>query len=610
MIPESVTSIGDYAFAGTGLTTLTIPESVTTIGESEFYNCTNLTNVLISSGVTSIGDYAFYDCISLTGVTIPASVTNIGDYVFFGCTGLTILPLASGVQSIGYGEFEACTGLTSVTLPASATNMGDGAFYGCTSLTNVTLASGVQSIGNGEFNGCSKLVSISIPASVTNIGGGAFEGCAGLTTLTIPNGVPGIGAEAFRGCSSLASITIAASVTGIGEDAFEGCTSLASVYFQGNAPAYIDPTAFEGDTMATFYYLAGTTGWSSPFAGRPAVLISTVMLTWSNPAAITYGTALNSAQLNATANMPGDFAYSPTNGAGLNAGTNFLSVIFSPTDTNGYGSLTDTVSVVVLKAAPLVNWPGPSPIIYGTALNSNQLDATANVPGTFAYTPPAGPVLNAGTNTVSVIFTPADAVDYSSVTDHVSLVVTPASLTVTAANAARAYGQTNPMFEGTMTGLQNGDNITATYSCSATSNSPVGTYSIVPSLMDPNNRQTNYTVSLINGLLTIGTSGTILSWGAPSPILYGTGLSASQLNAVANVPGNFAYNPPPGTVLNSGANTLSAIFTPTDTVDYSSVTDHVSLVVSPAPLTVTAANASRAYGQTNPVFMGNVVRIH
>jgi O-glycosyl hydrolase len=151
----------------------------------------------------------------------------------------------------------------------------------------------------------------------------------------------------------------------------------------------------------------------------------------------------------------------------------------------------------------LLTWTNPAAITYGTALSSNQLNATASVPGSPAYSPALGIVLSSGTNTLSVIFTPTDTVDYSSATSSVSLVVLPAPLTVTAANANRAYGQTNPVFTGTIAGLQNGDNITATYSCSATTSNPVGTYAIVPILVDPNNRQTNYTVSRFNGTLTV-----------------------------------------------------------------------------------------------------------
>jgi hypothetical protein len=159
--------------------------------------------------------------------------------------------------------------------------------------------------------------------------------------------------------------------------------------------------------------------------------------------------------------------------------------------------------LTVAQANPQVVWTNPAAITYGAALSSNQLNATASVPGSFAYNPTNGAVLNAGTNALSVQFTPTDTVDYSSASGSMSLVVSPAALTVTSSNASRLYGQTNPVFGGTITGLENQDNITATYSCSATSNSAVGPYAIVPSLVDPGDRQTNYTVSLVNGTLTV-----------------------------------------------------------------------------------------------------------
>jgi hypothetical protein len=112
--------------------------------------------------------------------------------------------------------------------------------------------------------------------------------------------------------------------------------------------------------------------------------------------------------------------------------------------------------------------------------------------------------LSAGTQTLSVTFTPSDTTDYGSASStNVSLVVSPATLTVTASNASRPYGATNPVFSGTIAGLQNNDNITATYSTTATTNSSAGTYAITPHLVDPNNRHTNYTVTLVNGTLTV-----------------------------------------------------------------------------------------------------------
>jgi hypothetical protein len=171
----------------------------------------------------------------------------------------------------------------------------------------------------------------------------------------------------------------------------------------------------------------------------------------------------------------------------------------------------DNGILTVGQAAPAITWTNPPSILYGTALATNQLNATANVSGSFAYLPTNGSVLNAGTNALSVVFTPADVIDYLSVTNSVSLVVSPAALTITAANTNRPYGQSNPVFTGSITGLTNGDNITAAYTTAATINSPAGTYAIIPSLIDPNNRQTNYTVSLVNGTITITTPPVIQS---------------------------------------------------------------------------------------------------
>jgi uncharacterized repeat protein (TIGR03803 family) len=279
---------------------------------------------------------------------------------------------------------------------------------------------------------------------------------------------------------------------------------------------------------------------------------------------------------------------------------------FQAVVTNLYGSTNASATLTVFQFTPNITWPDPDPILYGVALDTNQLNATADVPGSFAYNQAIGNVLDTGTNVLSVIFTPADAVEYSSVTDSVMLVVLPAPLTVTASNASRLFGATNPVFGGTIAGLQNGDIITATYSVAATPDSRPGTYSIVPSLVDPNNLQSNYAVTLVNGTLTVLQAAPVVTWTNPAPIPYGAALASTQLNATASVAGRFVYNPASGAVLNAGTNALSVIFTPTDFVDYSSATDSVALVVLPASLTVTATNTSRPYGATNPVFGGTI----
>ena len=137
-IPDSVTSIGDYAFFATYLTSVTIPGSVITIGECAFDASPCLMSVTISYGVTTIGDHAFSRCTELTSVVIPDSVTTIGD-----------------------GAFEVCYELTSVVIPDSVTSIGDYAFSECSALTEVTYG------GTEKQWGRVNIGSNAIPAGIT-----------------------------------------------------------------------------------------------------------------------------------------------------------------------------------------------------------------------------------------------------------------------------------------------------------------------------------------------------------------------------------------------------------------------------------------------------------
>ena len=112
------------------------------------------------------------------------------------------------------------------------------------------------------------------------------------------------------------------------------------------------------------------------------------------------------------------------------------------------GTVSQPATLAVLRKTPVVTWSNAAPITYGAALNNAQLNATASVPGTFAYNPPAGTVLDAGSYLLSVVFTPTDTVDYNSVTQYASLTVSTAPLTVTAANAAARLRPGEPGFHG------------------------------------------------------------------------------------------------------------------------------------------------------------------
>ncbi|MCI9369417.1 MAG: leucine-rich repeat domain-containing protein, partial [Lachnospiraceae bacterium] len=188
----------------------------------------NSEKVVVPEGVTSIGDYAFYGCSGLTSIEVPEGVTSIGDYAFYGCSGLTSIEVPEGVTSIGASAFFHCFRLTSIELPERITNIGNSAFYGCSGLTSIELPEGVISIGDGAFSKCSGLTSINI--SPENGVYASYDGCLynkDLTTLIVcpsgesrvklPEGVTSIGDSAFADCSGLTSIELPEGVTSIGD---------------------------------------------------------------------------------------------------------------------------------------------------------------------------------------------------------------------------------------------------------------------------------------------------------------------------------------------------------------------------------------------------------
>ena len=314
-IPNSVTSIGQYAFSGcSGLTSVTIPNSVTSIGTHAFYFCTGLTSIEIPNTVTSIENYVFAGCTGLTAITIPNSVTSIGQYAFSGCSGLTSVEIPSSVTSVGEEAFNYCNNLTSVVWKAQNCSLpgktSSCPFYGVRmQITSFIFGNEVENIPDYLCFEMNKLTSIEIPNSVTSIGTQAFSNCTGLTNvhisdlaawcriafsslssnplyyaghlymnsteindIVIPDIITNIGGYAFSGYTGLTSITIPNSVKSIGDFAFRDCSGLKSVELSRKAPPTLGESVFYNCSNSLIYVPCGTLdtykqSWSD-YAGR------------------------------------------------------------------------------------------------------------------------------------------------------------------------------------------------------------------------------------------------------------------------------------------------------------------------------------------------------
>ena len=261
----AVVAIGDEAFGdditmNLKLKSVVIPDSVTTIGEEAFAGCLELTSVTIGDSVTTIGEGAFYSCMGLTAVEIPDSVTTIGEGAFVGCIGLTSITIGEYVTAIGEYAFEACYKLVEIYNKSNLNLTAGSDDYGGIGLC----AKNIYNEGNESklsrtddgyifyYDGtdaylmgyCGDEINLILPDNFTAYNGeeitsykihmAAFAYNIKITSVVISDAVDVIGEMAFAICPSLVSITIGESVTDMADLVFGDCFKLIEVCNKSN----------------------------------------------------------------------------------------------------------------------------------------------------------------------------------------------------------------------------------------------------------------------------------------------------------------------------------------------------------------------------------------
>lgn len=174
--------------------------------------------------VSTIGERAFYGT-DIKSVSISEGITALGDEVFFYCYKLESAVLPESIKQVGTGVFRDCMKLKSVTFTQGKGKLGLYMFYGCVSLTEVNLPQNADKVETGMFGYCTSLREITIPSSVRIINGYAFYS-SGLVSVDLPPLLMSINQKAFAQSKQLMTVnhqSYIESVVSMSSDAFEGC---------------------------------------------------------------------------------------------------------------------------------------------------------------------------------------------------------------------------------------------------------------------------------------------------------------------------------------------------------------------------------------------------
>ncbi len=549
-------------------------------------------------GNVYVGDTNDYEVKELTLAT-PPTLEFSGTVVGQTSGSQTFVAENIGNEALAFTGIVASTGFTVDPSTTCSTSTPLAAGETCTvavdfAPTSASANGGMLTLTDNALNGSAATQVISL----VGVGEPAIT-----TTRVQPSNSPSTYGQAV---SFFVTVSAAGDITPTGSVQFviDGTNFGAPVpLVSGSATSGSTFTLTAGSHLVSAVYQPSSGFEASSSTFDQVVSAAAPTINWATPTSIIYGTPLSLAQLNATASFNGNpvtgtFTYTPALGTILSAGSGqTLSVSFAPSNSN-YSTVNASVLITVSPAAPTINWAAPTPITYGTPLSAAQLDATATfngnpVTGTFTYTPALGTILSAGSGqTLSVSFTPNSS-NYTTANASVLITVNPAAPTINwAAPTPITYGTPLSAAQLDATATFNGNPVTGTFTYTPALGTilSAGSGQTLSVSFTPNS--SNYTTANASVLITVNKAAPTINWPTPTPITYGTALSAAQLDATATfngspVTGTFTYTPALGTILSGGVGqTLSVSFAPSSS-NYSTANGSVLITVNKASQTIT-----------------------
>ena len=567
-LPEGLQTIGESAFHDcAALESVSFQKGLQNIGAFAFKGCTTLESALLPEGLVTIGAYAFRDASKLSELSLPSSIQRIENNAFQS-TGITSVNLPKGLNAIGRAAFKKCTKLSgSVIIPGRIASVSTNAFSACSSLQEVIIQKGVKTIGESAFSGCFSLQNVIFNDSLSSIEKQAFFDCSSLEKILLRNGLTYIKEQAFAGCSAAETLDIPPSVWTISQQAFSNCSGLKQLtvhretplplqeqqQFEGidksscklvipqmSATKYLTArvwkefiTIAENDEVEPHYLneleslMSGAEMWTKEFPnveGRQAVTdavnegknvqnipgwyVVDVMVAQNH---ITE--ALNMFKANCVAPLKELVDSVAAFKAGDTSGVQYADLEEALAEAQRVlqamecGAITSTFESLTYAFATMIYFP------------ENTAEYTGLAPE-IPFVSPLSPVVkaerlevNAGTwQTVLNVEFNASGTRYTKQVDY-TYTITPATLTVTADDATRSYGEKNPAFNVTYSGFKNGEDesvLTTKPDVTTTADmlSGVGSYSINVGGAEA----ANYTFRYVSGTLTITKAYQIILW--------------------------------------------------------------------------------------------------